>query len=150
MTDHSKQIAQELNQQPDKVLAAIELIDAGNTIPFIARYRKEATGSMDDQILRQLADRLEYLRGLDERKDTVRASIEEQGAWNEVLAAALEKEQTLAAVEDIYRPYKPNRKTRAIIAKAKGVQPLADWLLQQHLSDPWEKAAEFISEEVPS
>ena len=150
MTDHSKQIAQELNQQPDKVLAAIELIDAGNTIPFIARYRKEATGSMDDQILRQLADRLEYLRGLDERKDTVRASIEEQGAWNEVLAAALEKAQTLAEVEDIYRPYKPKRKTRASIAKAKGLQPLADWLLQQHLSDPWEKAAEFISEEVPS
>ncbi len=149
MTKHIKQIAQELSQQADKVQAAVELIDAGNTIPFIARYRKEATGSMDDQILRQLAERLEYLRGLDERKETVKASIEEQGAWTEALSAALEKAQTLAEVEDIYRPYKPKRKTRASIAKAKGLQPLADWLLRQEpQADPFAKAVEFLTEEV--
>lgn len=151
MTKHIQQIAQELSQQPDKVQAAVELIDAGNTIPFIARYRKEATGSMDDQILRQLAERLEYLRGLDERKETVKASIEEQGAWSEELAAALEKAQTLAEVEDIYRPYKPKRKTRASMAKAKGLQPLADWLLEQFSKgEPLKKAEEFLNDEVPT
>lgn len=151
MTKHIQQIAQELSQQPDKVQAAVELIDAGNTIPFIARYRKEATGSMDDQILRQLAERLEYLRGLDERKETVKASIEEQGAWTEELAAALEKAQTLAEVEDIYRPYKPKRKTRASMAKAKGLQPLADWLLEQFpKGEPLKKAEEFLNDEVPT
>ena len=151
MTNHIQQIAQELSQQPDKVQAAVELIDAGNTIPFIARYRKEATGSMDDQILRQLAERLEYLRGLDERKETVKASIEEQGAWTEELAAALEKAQTLAEVEDIYRPYKPKRKTRASMAKAKGLQPLADWLLEQFSKgEPLKKAEEFLNDEVPT
>ena len=151
MTNHIQQIAQELSQQPDKVQAAVELIDAGNTIPFIARYRKEATGSMDDQILRQLAERLEYLRGLDERKETVKASIEEQGAWTEELAAALEKAQTLAEVEDIYRPYKPKRKTRASMAKAKGLQPLADWLLEQFpKGEPLKKAEEFLNDEVPT
>ncbi len=151
MIKHVQQIAQELSQQPDKVQAAVELIDAGNTIPFIARYRKEATGSMDDQILRQLAERLEYLRGLDERKETVRASIEEQGVWTEELAAALEKAQTLAEVEDIYRPYKPKRKTRASMAKAKGLQPLADWLLEQFpKGEPLKKAEEFINEQVPT
>ena len=151
MTKHIQQIAQELSQQPDKVQAAVELIDAGNTIPFIARYRKEATGSMDDQILRQLAERLEYLRGLDERKETVKSSIEEQGAWTEELAAALEKAQTLAEVEDIYRPYKPKRKTRASMAKAKGLQPLADWLLEQFSKgEPLKKAEEFLNDEVPT
>lgn len=151
MTKHIQQIAQELSQQPDKVQAAVELIDAGNTIPFIARYRKEATGSMDDQILRQLAERLEYLRGLDERKETVKASIGEQGAWTEELAAALEKAQTLAEVEDIYRPYKPKRKTRASMAKAKGLQPLADWLLEQFSKgEPLKKAEEFLNDEVPT
>ena len=151
MTKHIQQIAQELSQQPDKVQAAVELIDAGNTIPFIARYRKEATGSMDDQILRQLAERLEYLRGLDERKETVKASIEEQGAWTEELAAALGKAQTLAEVEDIYRPYKPKRKTRASMAKAKGLQPLADWLLEQFSKgEPLKKAEEFLNDEVPT
>ena len=125
MPNHAEQLAQELNLNVKNVQGAIELIDQGNTIPFIARYRKEATGSMDDQVLRDLGDRLEYLRGLDKRKDEVTSSITEQGAMTPELTAALSKAKTLAEVEDIYRPYKPKRKTRASIAKARGLQPLA-------------------------
>ena len=124
MPNHAEQLAQELNLNVKNVQGAIELIDQGNTIPFIARYRKEATGSMDDQVLRDLGDRLEYLRGLDKRKDEVTSSITEQGAMTPELTAALSKAKTLAEVEDIYRPYKPKRKTRASIAKARGLQPL--------------------------
>lgn len=102
------------------VSAAIRLIDEGNTIPFIARYRKEATNAMDDQVLRQLADRLEYLRGLEKRKGEVAATIEELGAMTAELQKALDAAKTLAEVEDIYRPYKPKRKTRASVAKARG------------------------------
>ena len=126
MPNHAEQLAQELNLNVKNVQGAIELIDQGNTIPFIARYRKEATGSMDDQVLRDLGDRLEYLRGLDKRKEEVTSSITEQGAMTPELTDALTKAKTLAEVEDIYRPYKPKRKTRASIAKARGVQPLAD------------------------
>ena len=112
MPNHAEQLAQELNLNVKNVQGAIELIDQGNTIPFIARYRKEATGSMDDQVLRDLGDRLEYLRGLDKRKDEVTSSITEQGAMTPELTAALSKAKTLAEVEDIYRPYKPKRKSR--------------------------------------
>ena len=129
MPNHAEQLAQELNLNVKNVQGAIELIDQGNTIPFIARYRKEATGSMDDQVLRDLGDRLEYLRGLDKRKDEVTSSITEQGAMTPELTAALSKAKTLAEVEDIYRPYKPKRKTRASIAKARGLQPLATAIL---------------------
>ena len=114
--DYAKRLAAELSAPETRVAAAIALIDEGNTIPFIARYRKEATGAMDDQLLRTLADRLEYLRGLDKRKEEVRAAIEAQGALTEELSAKLESAATLAEVEDLYRPYKPKRKTRASVA----------------------------------
>lgn len=151
MKNHIQQIAQELNQPAQYVQAAVELIDAGNTIPFIARYRKEATNRMDDQILRQLSERLDYLRGLEERKTTVQNALQEQNVWTDALAEALEQAQTLTEVEDIYRPYKPKRKTRASIAKAKGLEPLAQWILcQSHNTDPFEKAPEFLTDEVPT
>ena len=136
MPNHAEQLAQELNLNVKNVQGAIELIDQGNTIPFIARYRKEATGSMDDQVLRDLGDRLEYLRGLDKRKDEVTSSITEQGAMTPELTAALSKAKTLAEVEDLYRPYKPKRRTRATVAKEKGLEPLAALLfaLRYHLS----------------
>ena len=149
MSDYAKRIAEELGQPQTCVAAAIELIDAGNTIPFIARYRKEATNSMDDQALRQLGERLEYLRGLDKRKGEVEKSITEQGEMTAELTAALAKAATLAEVEDIYRPYKPKRKTRASMARARGLEPLADAILAQDASfDPQTAAADYINEEV--
>ena len=149
MTDYAQKIAQELNLKPIHVSNAIALIDEGNTIPFIARYRKEATDSMDDQLLRQLGERLEYLRGLDKRKDEVSRSITEQGAMTEQLAAQLEKAATLAEVEDLYRPYKPKRKTRASMAKAKGLEPLAQLILAQNAKiDPEDAARDYLNEQV--
>lgn len=103
----------------------------GNTIPFIARYRKEMTGSLDDQLLRQLADRLAYLRGLDEQREKIRAVIEEQGKLSGELAAALDAAATLSELEDLYRPYRPRRRTRASMAREKGLEPLADALYAQ-------------------
>ena len=150
MSDYAQQLAAELNLSAKNVQGAIDLIDQGNTIPFIARYRKEVTGSMDDQVLRDLGDRLEYLRGLDKRKEEVTSSITEQGAMTPELTAALSKAKTLAEVEDLYRPYKPKRKPRASIAKARGLQPLADALLKQDAAfDPNAAAADYINEEVP-
>ena len=149
MPNHAEQLAQELNLNVKNVQGAIELIDQGNTIPFIARYRKEATGSMDDQVLRDLGDRLEYLRGLDKRKDEVTSSITEQGAMTPELTAALSKAKTLAEVEDIYRPYKPKRKTRASIAKARGLQPLATAIFRQDAAFDPEKAATTRSPTPP-
>ena len=150
MSDYAQQLAAELNLSAKNVQGAIDLIDQGNTIPFIARYRKEATGSMDDQVLRDLGDRLEYLRGLDKRKDEVTSSITEQGAMTPELTAALSKAKTLAEVEDIYRPYKPKRKTRASIARARGLQPLADATLKQDANfDPQTAANDYLNEEVP-
>lgn len=149
MTDYAQKIAQELNLKPIHVSNAIALIDEGNTIPFIARYRKEATDSMDDQLLRQLGERLEYLRGLDKRKDEVSRSITEQEAMTEQLAAQLEKAATLAEVEDLYRPYKPKRKTRASMAKAKGLEPLAQLILAQNAkTDPEAAAMDYLNEQV--
>ena len=150
MTDYAQKIAQELGLKQTNVANAIALIDEGNTIPFIARYRKEATDSMDDQLLRQLGERLEYLRGLDKRKEEVSRSITEQGAMTEQLAAQLEKAATLAEVEDLYRPYKPKRKTRASMAKAKGLEPLAQRILQQNAKiDPEAAAQDYLNEQVP-
>lgn len=150
MTNHAEQLAKELDLNVKNVQGAIALIDEGNTIPFIARYRKEATGSMDDQVLRDLGDRLEYLRGLDKRKAEVSGSITEQGAMTPELTAALTAAKTLAEVEDLYRPYKPKRKTRASIARARGLQPLADALLAQNAAlDPVAAAAEYLNDEVP-
>lgn len=150
MSDYAKKLSQELGQPQQYVAAAIELIDAGNTIPFIARYRKEATNSMDDQALRVLGERLDYLRGLDKRKGEVEKSITDQGKMTAELTAALEKAATLAEVADIYRPYKPKRKTRASTARARGLEPLAQAILEQNPAfDPEAEAANYLNEEVP-
>ena len=148
--DFAKILAGELNVPEQYVSAAIRLIDEGNTIPFIARYRKEATNAMDDQVLRQLADRLEYLRGLEKRKGEVAATIEELGAMTPELQKALDTAKTLAEVEDIYRPYKPKRKTRASVAKARGLEPLAQAILAQKPGlDVNAEAEKYINDEVP-
>lgn len=129
----------------------ISLLDEGNTIPFIARYRKEMHGSCDDQVLRNFADRLKYLRNLAEEKEKVQRTITEQGKWTEELRQALENAQTLTEVEDIYRPYKPKRKTRASVAIAKGLEPLAELIQKQSKNVDVSKEAEaFITEEVPT
>ena len=142
-------IAEELGKPFQYVLNVIELTDEGNTIPFIARYRKEAHGTMDDTTLRALEDRMHYLRGLFARKDEVKRSIESQGKLTEELAASIDAAATLAEVEDLYRPYKPKRRTRATIAKEKGLEPLADRIFAQVPGDPFpeELAADFIDPE---
>ena len=118
-------IAKELEVKEYQVQNTIKLIDDGNTIPFIARYRKEATGGLSDETLRTLGERLTYLRNLEKRKEEVTNSIEEQGKLTDELKAQIEKAITLAEVEDIYRPYKQKKRTRATIAKEKGLEPLA-------------------------
>lgn len=143
----TEQLASELKIKLTQVEAAVTLIDAGNTIPFIARYRKEATGGLDDGQLRDLDERLAYLRNLEKRKEEVGAAIEGLGLMTDELRAMLEKAETLSEVEDIYRPFKPKKKTRAGIAKEKGLQPLADFLLAQTLADPNAEATNYISEE---
>ena len=123
-------LAQEFQVKPEHAQAVVELLDGGNTVPFIARYRKEQHGAMDDQTIRQLADRLTYLRGLETRKEEVRAAVEEQGKLTSDWEAALKRATTLAEVEDLYRPYRPKRRTRAGIAREKGLEPLAQLLLE--------------------
>ena len=142
-------LAKELQCSQTHAANVIKLIDDGNTIPFIARYRKEQHGAMDDQKLRELADRLSYLRSLDKRKQEVRDSIESQGKLTDELAAEIEAAQTLASVEDIYRPYKQKRRTRATIAREQGLEPLAEWLLAQEPGSepPQERAAFYIDAE---
>lgn len=141
-------LSKEFSQQPGYVQAAVALIDEGNTIPFIARYRKEATNSMDDQVLRELDERLKYLRNLETRKGEVTNSIEEQGKMTEEIAQALVSAVTLSEVEDIYRPYKQKRKTRGSVARARGLEPLAQKLLEQNTGDdPFALAAEYVDEE---
>ena len=129
-------LARELGQKETYIQNVVELIDEGNTIPFIARYRKELHGAMDDTTLRTLADRLQYLRNLDKRREEVKASIESQGKLTEDLSAAIDAAATLAEVEDLYRPYKQKRRTRATMAKEKGLEPLADLLFAQAMDDP--------------
>lgn len=141
-----KIIAEELNIKEKQVEAAVNLIDEGNTIPFIARYRKEVTGGLSDEILRDLGDRLTYLRNLEKRKEEVLKSIEEQGKLTEEISKSIADAVTLADVEDIYRPYKPKKKTRATIAKAKGLEPLADIIYEQTESKPIrEIAKDFVN-----
>ena len=146
MESISQILARELSREQSHIDNVIKLIDEGNTIPFIARYRKELHGAMDDTTLRTLAERLEYLRGLQERRDTVKKSIEEQGKLTEELSEAIDEAATLAALEDIYRPYKPKRRTRATVAKEKGLEPLALALFEQGsgLPEPEELAKEYI------
>ena len=122
-------ISEELGIRKNQAEAAVKLIDEGNTIPFIARYRKEATGALNDEVLRNLYERLTYLRNLEERKETVLAGIEEQGKLTDELKAQIMSAETMVVVEDLYRPYKPKRRTRATIAKEKGLEPLAALLL---------------------
>ncbi len=143
-------IANELNVKQSQVEKTIELIDGGNTIPFIARYRKEVTGNLSDEQLRNLNDRLTYLRNLEQRKSEVTTSIENQGKLTEKIINDLEKAVTLAEVEDIYRPYKQKKKTRAIIAKQRGLEPLATTILEQKCESVIDCAKEYISEEVPT
>lgn len=141
------QLSEELKIRQSQIEAAVKLIDDGNTIPFIARYRKEATGALDDQQLRELFERLTYLRGLEKRKEEVSAAIEGLELMTDEIRDMLEKAVTLAAVEDIYRPFKPKKKTRAGIAKEKGLQPLADFIMEQTLADPEKEAEKYINEE---
>ncbi len=142
-------LANEFGVKIHQIENTVKLLDDGNTIPFIARYRKEATGSLDDQILRSISDRLDYLRSLEEQKEKVTASITEQGAMTAQLAAAIDSAKTLTELDDIYRPYRPKRKTRASVAKAKGLEPLAkDILKQSDTFDPLSSAAQYLNDEV--
>ncbi len=140
--DIIKTLAQELQIKPSQAEAAVKLIDEGNTIPFIARYRKEVTGSLNDEVLRQLSERLNYLRSLEDKKQQVIASIEEQGKLTEELKAQIEAAQTLVVVDDLYRPYRPKRRTRATIAKEKGLEPLANLIRLQLTNQPLEEEAQ--------
>lgn len=141
-------LQEELSIGRSQVEAAVKLIDEGNTIPFIARYRKEVTGSLNDEVLRNLDERLRYLRNLEERKEQVISSIKEQEKLTKELEQKILEAKTLVAVEDLYRPYKPKRRTRATIAKEKGLEPLADLILLQIIKTPLlEEAARYISEE---
>ena len=146
--DILKQLTSELNIKLWQTEAAIKLIDEGNTIPFIARYRKEATGSLNDEVLRNLGERLTYLRNLEEKKEQVLSSIEEQGKLTDELRKQIEEAQTMVAIDDLYRPYRPKKRTRAIIAKEKGLEPLAAYISLQMAKEPIEETAkEYISEE---
>ena len=143
-----KQLAYEFNLKEVYAENIINLIDEGNTIPFIARYRKEMHGACDDQVLRDFADRLNYLRNLNKEKEKVEKVIKEQEKWTDEIAFALENALTLTEVEDIYRPYKPKRKTRATVAIAKGLEPLADIIQAQEITEPVENVAkDYVSEE---
>lgn len=148
--DLIKQLCDEFSLKTFQVENTVKLIDEGNTIPFIARYRKEATGSLDDQVLRELFDRLTYLRNMEETREKILKSIEEQGALTEELAKAVAEAKTLTELEDIYRPYKKKKKTRASVAKEKGLQPLADIIYAQEDigKTPKEIASEFINTEL--
>ena len=146
--DIIKAIASELNVRNNQVEAAVKLIDEGCTIPFISRYRKEATGALNDEQLRNLDERLKYLRNLEDKKTQVIASIAEQGLLTDELKNQIEKADTMVAVEDLYRPYRPKRRTRATIAKEKGLEPLANIIMLQMTGEPVVKTAEeYVSEE---
>lgn len=146
--DINQKLTEELEVKRWQVDAAVKLIDEGNTIPFISRYRKEATGSLNDEQLRKLFERLTYLRNLEEKKEQVLSSIEEQGKLTEELKQQILAAETLVVVEDLYRPYRPKRRTRATIAKEKGLEPLASLIMLQQTKEPLEKTAEeYISEE---
>ena len=141
-------IKEELNVEKWQVEAAVKLIDEGNTIPFISRYRKEVTGSLNDEQLRNLHERLTYLRNLEEKKEQVLSSIEEQGKLTDELRTKILAAETLVVVEDLYRPYRPKRKTRASVAKEKGLEGLAEFILAQNATENLDVEAEkYLSEE---
>lgn len=141
-----KQLTEEFKLRPDHAENVVKLLDEGNTIPFIARYRKEMTGAIDDQLLREFADRYEYLQNLEKRKGEVAAAITEQGKMTDEIQAAIDACATMTEIEDVYRPYKQKKKTRASVAIAKGLQPLADFILAQE-GDPYAEAEKYVSEE---
>ena len=145
-------LTNEFNLKKWQVENVVALIDDGNTIPFIARYRKEAHGTLDDQTLREISERLEYLRNLDKRREEISSSIEAQEKLTDEISAALEKAATLAELEDIYRPFKPKRKTRASVAREKGLEPLAQAVYLQTPNSPTalELAKDYITEAVPT
>ena len=146
--DINQKLTEELNVKRWQIDAAVKLIDEGNTIPFISRYRKEVTGSLNDEQLRKLHERLMYLRNLEEKKEQVISSIEEQGKMTEELRCQILAAETLVTVEDLYRPYRPKRRTRATIAKEKGLEPLAAYILLQNAKEPLEETAkQYISED---
>ena len=126
--DILKKLQEELEIRPSQVENTVKLLDEGNTVPFIARYRKEMTGSLDDQIIRRLSERLASLRNLEEKREQVKNAIAEQGSLTDELAAKLEQAETQTEIDDIYRPFRPKRRTRASIAKEKGLEPLAEML----------------------
>ena len=147
----NEKIAHELNIPEDKLNAAVELLDAGNTVPFVARYRKEATGGLDDGVLRNLLERLTYLRNLEKRKDEVKSLIEGQGNLTDELVAAIDKAESVTEVDDIYRPYRPKRKTRASVARERGLEPLSKLISEQRkkYSPTIEQEAEkYLTDEV--
>ena len=146
--DINQKLTEELGVKRWQIDAAVKLIDEGNTIPFISRYRKEATGSLNDEQLRKLHERLGYLRSLEEKKEQVISSIEEQGKMTEELKSQILAAETLVTVEDLYRPYRPKRRTRAAIAKEKGLEPLAAFIMLQNTEEPLEETArQYISGE---
>src|SRR5215212_1843168 len=146
---HAEQISSQLNVKPSQVTAVIHLLDDGNTVPFIARYRKEMTGSLDDEQIRIIADELVRLRALDERRAVILVSIEEQGKLTEELRESLQAAVTMTALEDLYAPYKKKRRTRAMVAREKGLEPLAKLIIEQPTKGSPEKAAEqFLNEQV--
>lgn len=148
--DIIKTLAKELNLKEEQVSKTVELLDAGNTVPFIARYRKEVTGSLDDNVLRDLEDRLGFLRNIEKRKEEVKGLIREQGKLTDELILAIDNAKTITEVDDIYRPYRPHRKTRASVAREKGLEPLAELILEQRaVYQPAleESATEYINEE---
>jgi uncharacterized protein len=147
---HAEQIASQLHVKPSQVTAVINLLDEGNTVPFIARYRKEMTGSLDDEQIRIIADELVRLRALDERRASILASIEEQGKLTDELRDSIQAAVTMTALEDLYAPYKKKRRTRAMIAREKGLEALAELILKQDFGSPEEIAAKFLNDQVPN
>lgn len=148
---HAEKISSLINARPSQVDATIRLLDEGNTVPFIARYRKEMTGSLDDEQVRIVADEVVRLRAIDERRTAILKSIEEQGKLSDELKAAIQAAETMTALEDLYAPYKPKRRTRAMVARERGLEPLAELILAQSLdTTPEEAAAQFVNEDVPS
>lgn len=149
--DIVKQLELEFSLKPWQAENTVKLIDDGNTIPFIARYRKEATGSLDDQLLRELNDRLNYLRSLEEQKEKIIASITEQEKMTDDIAKSIENAKTMTELEDIYRPFRPKRKTRASVAKALGLEPLAEAIYAQEKGTPAPEilAEDYLTDEVP-
>ncbi|MEG2596867.1 MAG: Tex family protein [Oscillospiraceae bacterium] len=145
--DIIKKLTEEFAVRPDQVESTVKLIDEGNTIPFIARYRKEMTGSLDDQVLREMNERLEYLRGMEKRKEEISGTIEAQEKMTDEIRLAIDNAKTLAELDDIYRPYRPKRKTRASVAREKGLAALAEFILAQKMCDLNGEAEKYISEE---